>query len=124
MEFEVLFIIYSCKKKLDLSEQLYDMVNDKLKNCKVFLMYGDESISEEFKIIDNKYLVLKVPDYYENLREKTIQMFSAVENAFPNVKGCFKCDDDIIPCIKSLNIYIEYFLKHNIKQYFHHYSLR
>ena len=114
MEFEVLFIIYSCKKKLDLSEQLYDMVNDKLKNCKVFLMYGDESISEEFKIIDNKYLVLKVPDYYENLREKTIQMFSAVENAFPNVKGCFKCDDDIIPCIKSLNIYIEYFLKHNI----------
>ena len=114
MEFEVLFIIYSCKKKLDLSEQLYDMVNEKLKNCKVFLMYGDETISEEYKIINNKYLVLKVPDYYENLREKTIQMFSAVENAFPNVKGCFKCDDDIIPCVKSLNNYIEYFLKHNI----------
>jgi hypothetical protein len=38
------------------------MVNGKLNNCKVFLMYGDESISEEFKIIDNKYLVLKHPN--------------------------------------------------------------
>jgi hypothetical protein len=112
--YEVLFIIYSCRKKLNLSEQLYDMVNGKLNNCKVFLMYGDESISEEFKIIDNKYLVLKVPDYYENLREKTIKMFSVVENTFPNVKGCFKCDDDMIPCVKSLNNYIEYFLKHDI----------
>lgn len=114
MDCEVLFIIYSCRKKLHLSEQLYDMVNGKLNNCKVYLMYGDDSIDEEYKIIDNKYLVLNVPDYYENLREKTIKMFSVVENGFPNVKGCFKCDDDIIPCVKSLNNYIEYFLKNNI----------
>lgn len=114
MDFEVLFIIYSCRKKFFLSEQLYDMVNGKLNNCKVFLLYGDDSIDEEYKIIDNKYMVLKVPDYYENLREKTIKMFSIIENGFPHVKGCFKCDDDIIPCIKSLNIYIEYFLKNNV----------
>jgi len=77
-------------------------------------MYGDDTINEEYKIIDDKYLVLKVADYYENLREKTIQLFTTVEKAFPNVKGCLKCDDDIIPCIKSINNYIEYFLKHNI----------
>ena len=114
MDFEVLFIIYSCQKRFQLSEQLYDMVNEKLKNCKVFLLYGDDNIEDEYKIINNKYLVVKAPDYYENLREKTIKMFSVIEKRFPNVKGCFKCDDDIIPCINSINNQIMFFLQNNI----------
>jgi hypothetical protein len=114
MNCPVLFIIYSCKKKLHLSEQLYDMINEKLYNCKVYLMYGDETINNEYKIVDEKYLVLKVGDYYENLTDKTIKLFNVIEKNFPNVKGCFKCDDDIIPSIISINKFIEYFLKNNI----------
>lgn len=114
MDKEILIIIYSCKKKLQLSEELYDMLNGKLENCKVFLMFGDSSINDDFEIIDDKYLILKVEDYYENLREKTIQLFKVIENNFPNIKGCFKCDDDIIPNLSYFNKIIKYILKNNI----------
>ena len=87
MNCPVLFIIYSCKKKLQLSEQLYDMINDKLYNCKVYLMYGDDTIENEYKIVNDKYLILNVGDYYENLTDKTIKLFNVIEKNFPNVKG-------------------------------------
>jgi hypothetical protein len=114
MNNEVLFIIYSCKKKLNISEQLYDMLNNNLLNCKVYLMYGDNSIDTEYKIIDNKYLILNVSDYYENLNSKTTCLFRVIESIFPNVRGVFKCDDDIIPSIQEINHYIDFFLKTNI----------
>jgi hypothetical protein len=111
---DILFIIYTCKKKLQLSEELYYMVNNKI-NCKVYLIYGDNTINEDYKIINDKYIILNTSDYYEDLNNKTIKLFNTIEKVFPNIKGCFKCDDDIIPSIDSLNFYIDYFLQNNIE---------
>lgn len=111
---QIIFVVYSCKHKLPISEQLYLSTNGQISNTKVLLMYADDTISEEFKLVDDKYLVLKCGDYYEHLSEKTTCMMKAVEHFYPKAKGVFKCDDDIMPCIPHIESMTQHFIENSI----------
>jgi len=104
MEDSYIFCIYSCKKNSGKAEALYDMfgsVLEKRTNIKVLIVYGDPSIQKNY-ILNNKYLILKVPDDYYHLHYKTLEMFKMIHILFPKCKGCFKCDDDMILNIPSI----------------------
>jgi len=124
-----LFIIYSCKKNTEKSELLYHLINDRLQDCKCYILYGDETLKNNYEIINNKYLIVNCKDNYENLCEKTICLCKIIKSEFSNVKGVFKCDDDIFPNIKKLNElilftknhYTEY-LGNVVKIHFDHFS--
>ena len=101
-----LFIIYSCKKNLENANMQYKYLLAKgLVGYKIFIIYGDDLGSSEFKISD-KYLILNVADDYYSLNKKTIALLNVVNKLFPNIKGMLKCDDDIIPNINHLNNFI------------------
>ena len=101
---EYIFIIYSCKKNLFYANNIYNVIKNKLEKCKIFIIYGD-TIKTDYKLIHN-YLILNVLDDYESLNLKTLKIFETVNTIFPNIKGIFKCDDDIIPNINHLNTFI------------------
>ena len=108
---EFIFIIYSCKKNLDTkSNFLFHLINDKLPKCKCYIVYGDTTISTDYEIQEKKYLILNCGDYYENLSQKTIALLNVMEKIHPNVKGIFKCDDDILPNISRLKELFTYIL--------------
>lgn len=109
----IYFIIYSCYKKLQMAESLYDMINKKI-NAKVHILVGNPNLDATFKIINDKYLVLKVSDIYDDLNKKTLILFDFVSQILPNITGVIKCDDDIIPNIKEINKAIDYFENDNI----------
>lgn len=99
-----LFVIYSCKKYLDDANRIYNYLNNKLSNTKVLIIYG-ENMNQEYKIQDH-YLILNVPDDYYSLNLKTYKLLFILSRFFSNLKGVFKCDDDIIPNINSLEKFI------------------
>lgn len=107
------FFIYSCKKYLKKATLIYDLVNNRLTDCKVYIVYGNPT-EPRHKIIDDKYLVLNVGDNYEDLTEKTMCLLRTTMLINPNIKGIFKCDDDIIPNIVYLNNTIELAKNKNI----------
>jgi hypothetical protein len=111
---DFIFCIYSCKKNFEKAEFLYHLIKDKLLSCKFYIVYGDNTINTDFEIKDNKYLVLNCGDNYEHLSIKTISLLSTVEKIHPNVKGVFKCDDDILPNKRKLKELIEYISCNNI----------
>ena len=92
--YEYLFVIYSCKKNIKKSEQLYNIINGNITNCKVFIAYGENTSISTIK--EDKYLILNCGDNYEDLCEKTICLMKTICTVFPNIKGVFKCDDNII----------------------------
>jgi len=103
-----LFVIYSCKKNYEKSHMIYDLIIHRLKTCKCYILYGDENLECSHKILDDKYIILKCGDNYENLCEKSMTLFKTVKTEFPNVKGLFKCDDDIFPNIRKINEIISF----------------
>jgi len=108
---QFIFAIYSCKKNLDIKTKLlHTLLKNKLNHCKIYIIYGDETLSTDYEIIDNNYLVLKCGDLYENLSQKTLCLFSTIAKIHPEVKGVFKCDDDILPNIKKINELIDFVL--------------
>ena len=111
---EFIFCIYSCKKNIEKAEFLYHLIKDKLPSCKFYLIYGDNTINTEFQIKDDKYLILNCGDNYEHLSIKTISLLSALEKIHPDVKGVFKCDDDILPNKRKLKELIQYIQPNNI----------
>lgn len=101
---DYLFIIYSCQKNLLLAEQIYERIFGKLHRCQVYIMYGgDMSLEEQYKIVDDKYIVLKCLDDYDNLSDKTLVLLNTLAQHFPLIKGVFKCDDDVIVNIDDIN---------------------
>ena len=86
-----MIIIYTCKARLTLALQVYDMLTVPVKK---FIVYGD-TIDTDY-LLTEKYLVLNVGDDYEQLTEKTKKMFQVVEKEFPG-ECVLKMDDDIIP---------------------------
>jgi len=112
MNSDYLFIIYSCRKYTEKSEFLYKLIHNKIKFAKCYIVYGDETLNTNYKI-DNKYIVLKCRDDYEHLSCKTIMLFNTIAREFPNMKGVFKCDDDILPNKQKLNELYEYIEKKN-----------
>jgi hypothetical protein len=115
MSYQALFIIYSCQARFHLSEALYERLNHHLPQAKVLLLYGDPTMTEEYKIVADKYLVLRVGDYYEHLADKTIMLIKACSNLYPHIQGIIKCDDDIVPCIPSINQNIQKILETGMK---------
>lgn len=114
MDAQTIFVIYSCKHKLRISESVYDSIHDQMPNTKVLLMYADDTIADEYQLVGDKYLVLKCGDYYEHLSEKTTCLFKAIEQLYPNAQGVFKCDDDIEPHIAHIQSMNAYFAKNAI----------
>ena len=100
------FFIYTCKKYLKKATVLYDLVSNKLPDCKIYIIYGNP-VLQKYEIIDDKFLVLNVGDNYEDLTEKTFCLLKTTLSINPAIKGIFKCDDDIIPNICYLNNTIE-----------------
>ena len=117
MSLQFLFVIYSCKKNMEKANLLYSILKNKLDFCKIVIIYGDPTINDSFVLKDDKYLILKCGDFYEHLSEKTVHLFRTVQSLYPELKGVFKCDDDIIPNLKHLNSHIHYLLENDI-----HYS--
>jgi len=109
---KILFVIFSCKKYLRDAELLYSILNNNI-NAKILITYG-ENIDKNYKVIDDKYLILNVKDDYEYLNEKSIALFNSVIELYPDIKGIFKCDDDIIPNINHINNYINNLSKNNV----------
>ena len=106
-----IYIIYSCQKNAQKAEFLYNKINGLINNGKCFIIYGNENLIADYEIRDDKYIVLKCGDFYENLPTKTVFLCKAVKHFFPLVKGMIKCDDDIIPNIAKINellMFIDY----------------
>jgi hypothetical protein len=101
------FFIYSCKKNLKKANLLYDIIVNKLTDCTPYIIYGNTGIKSEYELVDGKYLVLNVGDNYEDLTAKTLCLLHTTVKLNPNIKGVFKCDDDIIPNVYYLNNTIE-----------------
>jgi hypothetical protein len=101
---DYLFIIYSCQQNLHKSKKIFNMYSDTLKfyNVKTLIMYGDTNIDNKYKIVDDTYLVLNVTDDYANLYLKSLRLFKTIIKKYPTIKGCFKCDDDIILNVDSI----------------------
>uniref|UniRef100_A0A6C0JZF7 Uncharacterized protein n=1 Tax=viral metagenome TaxID=1070528 RepID=A0A6C0JZF7_9ZZZZ len=95
------FFIYSCKKYLKKAILIYDLINNRLPNCKTYIIYGNPEL-KKYEIIDDKYLVLNVGDNYEDLTNKTLCLLKTALLINPEINGIFKCDDDIIPNISYL----------------------
>jgi hypothetical protein len=112
LELEYLFIIYTCKKNINNTVKMYDryLSNKILFDCiklEPLILYGDPNISTAYELIDNKILVVKCNDDYISLSSKTLNMMSVVNSLFPNIIGCFKCDDDILINIDSIIHFIK-----------------
>ena len=104
---EYLYIIYSCYKNIKKANLLYNLLNGKVANGKVYILFGNPTLQTNYTITDDKYLIIKCGDYYENLCQKTIILMKTVSIAFPDIKGLFKIDDDILPNMIYMNKFLE-----------------
>jgi len=126
-----LLLIYSCQSRIQKAEMVYSRVIGNIKNSNAYIVYGDTNESTP-RILNGKYIVLPVGDSYESLTDKSVELFKFVNNAFPEIKGCFKIDDDILVHVNHLNGIIKNNLdnteylgkKVSMKEYYstHHYN--
>jgi len=103
-----LFAIYSCVKYLDKAQKIYERINNKIINTKVYIFYGNLNIDTEYKIIDDKFIELKVKDDYASASNKTLAMIRHIDKNFSDIRGFLKCDDDVIVNIEHINKFINY----------------
>jgi len=96
-----MIFIYTCKARLSLALQVYDMLWNV--DGKKFIVYGDD-ITPDYVFEDN-CLILKVGDYYEHLTDKTKKMFQVAEKVFPG-EPVLKMDDDILPNNQMIRDYL------------------
>lgn len=122
---EYLFIIYSCQKNLVSAITLRNLYFEPCKSwlasmkMSVIVMYGDPQLNSDFELNPaTGVLKLRVIDDYHNLANKTLMLFKTIYHVFPNIKGVFKCDDDVIININSLN----YFINDTLKNHPIHYA--
>lgn len=103
---EYLFILYSHKNNINHSSNLlnyYKKNNKYIKNnIKFIIITGDPTISNDYNIYDNN-VVLKCDDSYNCLTFKTIELIKFIKKEYPNIKGYFKCDDDVVISFKRIN---------------------
>ena len=100
---EYLFIIYSCKKNLLNAERVYERVNGKLVNCKVYICYGIEE-DESNKIIDDKYFTLKCSDDYDHLSDKTLLLLILKKYKLSYIRYKYKNNFLFIKVFLNVNI--------------------
>jgi hypothetical protein len=119
------FIIYSCKKNIIKANEIYDRINNKINNTHIYIIYGDNTISNSYELIDNKIIVLKCMDDYDNLNVKSVTLFKNIAIICPNMIGIFKCDDDVTININHINEFIDHNNKYNLDycgKIYHHYK--
>lgn len=120
---KILFIIYTCVKRINQAENVYTLLNGKI-DAKIIILCGNpkkhinslfenSAISINFKY--DKYMEIDIYDGYEGLNVKTIQLFKSIQTFFPDY-NCIKCDDDIIPNIDHIKKIIDY-IKTNKPKY-------
>ena len=97
-----MIFIYTCKARLNLALQVYDMLWNV--DEKKFIVYGD-NITPAY-VFTEKYLVLNVGDDYEHLTDKTKKMFQVAEKVFPG-EAVLKIDDDILPNTLLIRSYLQ-----------------
>lgn len=125
---DFVFVIYSCQKNLKRAETLYNVLINHCNsstyktNIKFLICYGDNQVvdsleSKDYRIVDDRYLVVNVADDYEHLSEKSVQLFRAVSHKYPGARGCFKCDDDIIPHREEFQRMFDIVMDNNIHYY-------
>ena len=51
------FFIYSCKKNIKKASLIYDILHNRLPDCKIYIIYGNPDASR-YEIKDDKYLIL------------------------------------------------------------------
>ena len=107
---DYLFIIYSCKKNLIQSNKIFNTYSEflKLNKIQMLIAYGDATLDTKYKLVGDKYLILQVEDDYEHLNLKTMRLFKTIATNYPQIKGCFKCDDDIILNVDSITKFINH----------------
>ena len=108
-----LILIYSCEKNKRKQELLYNLLDKKINDCNVFIIFGNPNLDKEYKVTE-KIIYLKCGDKYEHLSQKTLSMMCMIEKVFPNVKYIMKCDDDIIPNIQRINEHFLYMKENEI----------
>jgi Galactosyltransferase/Glycosyl transferase family 11 len=118
---DFLFVIYTCQPNLPKAHVMYDRFSHLLAqyfNMKMLITYGDMDLikKDPYLLLNDKYLVLNIDDGYESLDKKSLALFKAVSQLFPEIKGCFKCDDDVLVNIESLYQFIE-MIKHGSIDY-------
>jgi hypothetical protein len=110
LEKEYVFVIYSCKKNLHKANAIYDRFHTQIEdefNMKMLILYGDNlSKKKVYEIKEEKYLILNVEDGYEFLDLKSLKLFKTIVKIFPNIKGCFKCDDDVVLNLSGLTNFL------------------
>ena len=89
------------KKYLNNIESLYPDVE-------YYYFIGNPNQNEKWIINKEKKLItLKCPDDYLNLPQKTHCVLEFVKNNYPNIKGVFKTDDDIVINMKELYLLLD-----------------
>ena len=93
------YIIYSCYKNRNKAELLYNLLERFVTGTddKLYILNGKKNLDVDYCIMNNKFLLVKCRDNYEDLCEKTIYMNRTILSLFPDISGLFKIDDDIIP---------------------------
>lgn len=104
---DYVFILYSCKKDIDKTNKTYEKIYNKLNETKVYIIYGDDLDNSQYKIVDDKYIVLNVDDGYDYLCDKTLCLIQTINCIFPNIKGMFKCDSDVVVNVNHLNVFMK-----------------
>lgn len=119
--FDYLFVIYTCKKNLEKANNMYSryasLISNDLLKIKTIIVYGDDSMKKKYQYKEDKYLILNVDDGYNCLYLKTLKLFKTVLTLFPNIKGCIKCDDDVM-----INVECIYSFMENLKKFTIDYS--
>lgn len=114
--FDYLFVIYTCKKNLEKANAMYaryaPLMSNDLFKIKTIIVYGDDSMKKKYEYNEDKYLVLNVDDGYNYLYMKTLKLFKTMLGLFPNIKGCIKCDDDVI-----LHLECIYYFMNKLKKF-------
>ena len=117
---KIIFIIYTCVKRIKQAEILYALLHGKIKAHPIILCGNPrkqinslqepkEQVSIQLK--QNKYMEVDMYDGYEGLNKKTMQMCRGLKIFFPSF-SCIKCDDDIVPNITHINELIDYIQTH------------
>ena len=113
--FQYIFAIYTCKKNIHKANITYEIVHKKFENngIKTLIVYGDNKNNRN-ELIEDKYLLLNCGDNYENLHEKSKELFTVINECFSDIQGVFKCDDDILINVNYLLKSVDFIKKNNV----------
>ena len=103
---DYIFIIYTYQTNLEHSKKMFENIKDI--KAQRYIIIGNPDQTEDYSI-NNDVISLKCQDTYEHLTDKTLMLLKSIPKIVKNLKGIFKCDDDIILDVNKFNNFIKYF---------------